>query len=342
MRRYLIPFLLVATAAVLGFGVVKYFPPGGAGTLSPWVGFASGAAVGLLILLVERLIRKLPFLQIVGGAIGLLLGLALARLLSSFFAVLGQGVWAAFVYAMLALALGYLGLVVGGRRFRELRLPEGLAHPFSYVSRRFPRRECPKVVDTSAIIDGRLADICETGWLEGPLIVPNFVLRELQHVADSREHARRERGRRGLDALNRIRESGKVEVRFVDQDYPRIRDIDAKLVRLSRDLGAKLITTDYNLNKVARLKGVEVLNVNELALALRPVVTPGEELRIEIIKEGKERDQGVGYLPDGTMVVVEGGRRLIGKEVEVVVTSVLQTPSGRIVFAQPRARAQAA
>jgi len=342
LRRYLIPFLLVGTAALLGFGVVRYFPPRGGHPLSPWAGLAAGAGVGLLVLFAERLIRRLPLLQIVGGAVGLLLGLALARLLSSLFAPLGQGVWAAFVYSMLALALGYLGLVVGGRRFSEIRLPEGLFHPLSYVSRKFPRRECPKVVDTSAIIDGRLADICETGWLEGPLIIPNFVLRELQHVADSRDHSRRERGRRGLDALNRIRESGRVEVRFVDQDYPRIRDIDAKLVRLSRDLGAKLITTDYNLNKVARLKGVEVLNVNELALALRPVVTPGEELKIEVIKEGKERDQGVGYLPDGTMVVVEGGRRLIGKEVEVVVTSVLQTPAGRIVFGKPRSVAQAA
>ncbi|HFC97943.1 MAG TPA: TRAM domain-containing protein [Thermosulfurimonas dismutans] len=342
MRRYLFPLSLILIFAVLGYGVVRYFPLREGAALSPWIGFVGGGLAGGLVLLVERLIRRLPFLQILGGAIGLLLGLALARLLSGLFEVLGQGVWAAFLYAMLALGLGYLGLVVGGRLFREVRLVEGLSHPFSYVSRRFPRRECPKVVDTSAIIDGRLADICETGWVEGPLIVPNFVLQELQHVADSRDHARRERGRRGLDILKKIQESGKVEVRFLDRDYPRIRDIDAKLVRLCRDLSAKLITTDYNLNKIARLKGIEVLNINELALALRPVVTPGEELRLEIIKEGKERDQGVGYLPDGTMVVVEGGRSLIGREVEVVVTSVLQTPAGRMVFAQPKAQARAA
>ncbi|QJA06620.1 TRAM domain-containing protein [Thermosulfurimonas marina] len=342
MRKYLIPALLILSAAVVGFFVLRYFPFEGGRVYSPWLGFLGGGLAGFLILLLERAIRRLPFLQILGGAIGLLLGLALARLLSSFFQVFTRGPWTAFLYTMLALGLGYLGLVVGGRRFRELRLPEGLTHPFSYVSKKFPRRECPKVVDTSAIIDGRLADICETGWVEGPLIIPNFVLQELQQVADSREHARRERGRRGLDHLRRIQESGKVEVRFIDQDYPRLRDIDAKLVRLCRELSAKLITTDYNLNKVARLKGVEVLNVNELALALRPVVTPGEELRVEIIKEGKERHQGVGYLSDGTMVVVEGGREFIGQEVEVVVTSLLQTPSGRIVFAQPKARARVA
>ncbi len=342
MRSYLVPVLLVLAAAVIGFVTFWYFPPKEGPVYSPWLGFLAGAGVGLVILWVERLIRRLPLSQLVGGAVGLLLGLGVAKLLSSFFQVLAQGVVSTFIYVMLALALGYLGLVVGGRRFRELKIMEGLAHPFSYVSKRLPKKECPKVVDTSAIIDGRLADICETGWIDGPLIIPNFVLSEVQHIADSKDPRKRERGRRGLDALNRIRESGKVEVRFIDQDYPRIRAIDEKLVRLSRDLKAKLITTDFNLNKVARLKGVEVLNVNELAMALRPVVTPGEELRLQVLKEGKEKDQGVGYLEDGTMVVVEGGRHLIGKEVTVVVSSVLQTPSGRIVFVQPKAEAQAA
>ncbi len=328
----MIPLLLVSAAAFIGLVVFWYFPPKGGSSYSPWVGFLAGAAVGLAVLWVERLIRRLPLSQLMGGAIGLLLGLGLARLLSSFFEVLAQGVISTFIYVMLALSLGYLGLMIGGLRFREF-----LPH-----HRRLPRRECPKVVDTSAIIDGRLADICETGWVDGPLLIPNFVLSELQHIADSRDPVRRERGRRGLDALNRIRKSGRVEVRFLDQDYPRIRDIDAKLVKLCRDLQAKLITTDFNLNKVARLKGIEVLNVNELAMALRPVVTPGEELRIQVIKEGKERDQGVGYLEDGTMVVVEGGRNLIGKEVSVVVSSVLQTPAGRIIFTQPKAVAKAA
>ncbi|OAQ20939.1 PIN/TRAM domain-containing protein [Thermosulfurimonas dismutans] len=342
MRRYLVPFILVFLAAVSGFVVFWYFTPRGKEAYSPWIGFLAGAAVGFLVLWVERLIRRLPLSQLLGGAIGLLLGLGLAKLFSSFFQILDQGVISTFIYVMLALALGYLGLVVGGRRVRELRILEGLSYPFSYVSKRLPRKECPKVVDTSAIIDGRLADICETGWLDGPLLIPNFVLSELQHIADSRDPIRRGRGRRGLDVLNRIRESGRIEVRFIDQDYPKIREIDAKLVKLCRDLRAKLITTDFNLNKVARLKGVDVLNVNELAMALKPAVTPGEELRIQVLKEGKERDQGVGYLEDGTMVVVEGGRGLIGKEVSVVVSSVLQTPAGRIIFAQPKAEAKAA
>jgi uncharacterized protein YacL len=221
-----------------------------------------------------------PLPVIIGGAIGLFLGLGLARLL------------------------------------------------------RFPKRECPKVVDTSAIIDARLADMCETGWVDGPLIIPTFVLTELQHIADSPDPRKRARGRRGLDALERIQEAGRVEVRIFDQDYPEIKEIDDKLIKLCRETGAKLITTDYNLNKVARLKGVEVLNVNELALALKPIVSPGEALRVFLIKEGKEKHQGVGYLEDGTMVVVENGHSFIGREVEVVVSSLLQTPAGRIIFAR--------
>lgn len=191
-----------------------------------------------------------------------------------------------------------------------------------------------KILDTSAIVDGRIADICKTGFLEGELIIPRFVLRELQQVADSQDPLKRSRGRRGLDILNRMRKEKKVTIRIVDRDFPDIRDVDAKLIKLAKLMGARVITNDFNLNKIAELEGVEVLNINELSNALKPYVLPGEELRVQIIREGKEAEQGVGYLDDGTMVVVEEGKKYINSVVDTVVTSVLQTPAGRMIFAR--------
>ncbi len=191
-----------------------------------------------------------------------------------------------------------------------------------------------KILDTSAIVDGRIADICKTGFLEGELIIPRFVLRELQQVADSQDPLKRGRGRRGLDILNRMRKEKKVTIRIIDRDFPDIRDVDAKLIKLAKLMGARVITNDFNLNKIAELEGVEVLNINELSNALKPYVLPGEELRVQIIREGKEAEQGVGYLDDGTMVVVEEGKKYINSVVDTVVTSVLQTPAGRMIFAR--------
>lgn len=191
-----------------------------------------------------------------------------------------------------------------------------------------------KILDTSAIVDGRIADICKTGFLEGELIIPRFVLRELQQVADSQDPLKRSRGRRGLDILNRMRKEKRVTIRIVDRDFPDIRDVDAKLIKLAKIMGARVITNDFNLNKIAELEGVEVLNINELSNALKPYVLPGEELRVQIIREGKEAEQGVGYLDDGTMVVVEEGKKYINSTVDTVVTSVLQTPAGRMIFAR--------
>ncbi|MCS7241541.1 PIN/TRAM domain-containing protein [Candidatus Caldatribacterium sp.] len=191
-----------------------------------------------------------------------------------------------------------------------------------------------KILDTSAIVDGRIADICKTGFLEGELIIPRFVLRELQQVADSQDPLKRSRGRRGLDILNRMRKEKKVTIRIVDRDFPDIRDVDAKLIKLAKIMGARVITNDFNLNKIAELEGVEVLNINELSNALKPYVLPGEELRVQIIREGKEAEQGVGYLDDGTMVVVEEGKKYINSVVDTIVTSVLQTPAGRMIFAR--------
>ncbi|MGQ9622302.1 MAG: PIN/TRAM domain-containing protein [Candidatus Caldatribacteriaceae bacterium] len=195
-----------------------------------------------------------------------------------------------------------------------------------------------KILDTSAIVDGRIADICKTGFIEGDLLVPRFVLRELQQVADSQDPLKRNRGRRGLDILNRMRKEKKVNIRIIDRDFPDIQDVDAKLIKLAKIMGVRVITNDFNLNKIAELEGVEVLNINELSNALKPYVLPGEELRVQIIREGKEAEQGVGYLDDGTMVVVEEGKKYINSIVDTVVTSVLQTPAGRMIFARLKAK----
>lgn len=193
-----------------------------------------------------------------------------------------------------------------------------------------------KVLDTSAIIDGRIADICKTGFLEGTLLVPSFVLAELQKIADSSDSLKRNRGRRGLEILNRMQKEGAVTVRVYDQDFEDLADVDTKIVRLARMLGAKVITNDFNLNKVAELYGVSVLNINDLSNAIKPIVLPGEEILVHLVKDGKEFGQGIGYLDDGTMVVVDGGRPHIGEDLEIVVTSVLQTSAGRMIFGKPK------
>jgi uncharacterized protein YacL len=193
-----------------------------------------------------------------------------------------------------------------------------------------------KILDTSAIIDGRIADLCQTGFLEGILIIPNFVLNELQKIADSADSLRRNRGRRGLDLLNKIQKENRVTIRIFDRDYEEITDVDTKLLKLAREIEAKVITNDFNLNKVAELYGVQVLNINELSNAIKPAVLPGEEMLVRILRDGKEFGQGIGYLEDGTMIVVEGGKRFIGIDLEILVTSVLQTSAGRMIFAKPK------
>jgi len=229
-----------------------------------------------------------------------------------------------------ALLGGYLGAAVALRRRADL---EGLsARLFS----RAPRGETWKILDTSVIIDGRIADACETGFVDGTLVVPQFVLRELQQIADSSDALRRNRGKRGFDVLQRLQRSSKVRVEIVDRDFPQVRDVDRKLIELAKVAGGKVLTNDYNLNKVAELRGVQVLNMNELAQTLRPVVLPGELMHVRILKEGKESGQGVAYLDDGTMVVIDQGRKYVGQTVDVTVTSVLQTTAGRMIFSRVR------
>ncbi len=293
-------------------------------------GMGAGLALGLLVILIERSIRRVPLKVTIGGAIGFVLGLMLANvLINSFFSGILEGMGIQFSgYFLINSALGYLGLLLGlkkGKEFDPARLP--------WVSKKTgPGCDGHKVLDTSVIIDGRIADICDTGFVEGTFIIPQFILQELQHIADSSDPLKRGRGRRGLDVLNRIQKQSSLEVKIVDQDYPKIQEVDAKLIALAKDIHAKIVTNDFNLNKVAELQGIPVLNINQLFNALKPVVLPGEVMNVKILKEGKEPGQGVAYLDDGTMVVVDNARRYMGKSVDVTVTSVLQTTAGRMIF----------
>jgi uncharacterized protein YacL len=222
-----------------------------------------------------------------------------------------------------------MGIRIGLKKGEDLQLSG-----WKLFSKNPPRTENAKILDTSVIIDGRIADITETGFLEGPLLIPQFVLSELQHIADSSDSIKRTRGKRGLDVLHHIQKQAGIDVKIVDKDYPVIKEVDTKLIELAKEVRGKIITNDSNLNKVAQLQGIEVLNINELANSLKPVVLPGEEMNVKILKEGKETGQGVAYLDDGTMIVVDNGRRNIGKTIDVIVTSVLQTPAGRMIFAR--------
>ena len=343
-RKHIFQIGFVVISAFLGFGIFFYFYYSQKGLGFTFVGGVLGAVLGVLIVLVEEKIKRLPFLQILGGAIGLLVGLGLAALISSFFEVFAKGVWQIFLYAMSTLGLGYLGLVLGGKKFQEIKLSEffeklfvKISNPITTVSKKLSRKETPKVIDTSAIIDGRVVSVYETGWLEGSIIVPKFVLEEIQLLSDSTEPSKRDKGKRALDLLNRLKEVAKGSFKISDHNYKNL-STDEKLIKVCKELGAKLVTTDYNLNKIAQLQGVEVLNINELFLALKPNVKPGDVLRIVIVKPGKEKHQGVGYLEDGTMVVVENARAFIGKELEVVVTHLIHSPSGRIIFTQIKNR----
>jgi uncharacterized protein YacL len=284
------------------------------------------------IIAIERGARQIPPKVLLGGLLGLIVSLFLGHMLMSSLLVFPFGGSEGFAFrGLLLAALAYMGMVVGARKGSEFNLNEYKRLLAGNVA-----DENPKLLDTSVIIDGRVADICETGFLEGTLIIPQFVLRELQQIADSSDPIKRNRGRRGLDILQRVQRSVDVEVKILEQDFPKIRDVDSKLVALGKELGAKILTNDFNLNKVAELQGVPVLNVNQLANAVKPVVLPGEQMSVHILKEGKEYGQGVAYLDDGTMVVVDSARKYVGKNVEVSVTSVLQTTAGRMIFTRLR------
>ena len=297
----------------------------------------------------DHLLRQLPFATLISCTAGLTTGLLIAALLSS--TVKGLPVVGPYMPILIGVLFGYFGISVG-YRWREafgsflssLRRPQekvklrsespdlssGVARGAGLV-RQYKTTVRPKVIDTSAIIDGRIVEICKAGFLEGPLVIPQFVLDELRHIADSGDSLKRARGRRGLDVLNDLQQQD-VEIVSVDTNYPEIHEVDAKLVRMAKDFGGYVVTNDFNLNKVASFQKVRTLNVNELAGAIKTVVLPGESMRVNIVSPGKEAGQGVGYLDDGTMIVVENGEHAIGQAVETVVTSVIQTNAGRMIF----------
>jgi uncharacterized protein YacL len=320
----------VLLAAFLGYhlGIPKL-----ANGEMPWFGMAAGIFLATGVIALERAARELPPKVLLGGLLGLIVTLLVGHLLmTSLLALPLMGGADSFaVRGLIQAALAYMGIVVGARKGAEFDLNEYKKH-----FRGEAKQENSKLLDTSVVIDGRVADICETGFLEGTLIIPQFVLRELQQIADSSDPIKRNRGRRGLDILQRIQRSVEVDVKILEQDFPKIRDVDSKLVALGKQLGAKILTNDFNLNKVAELQGVPVLNVNQLANAVRPIVLPGELMNVHILKEGKEYGQGVAYLDDGTMVVVDSARKYVGKSVDVAVTSVLQTTAGRMIFTRLR------
>lgn len=288
-----------------------------------------GAFLGLFALTTEILFKKIEIGVVIGGLTGISCGLLFAYLLMLPLKLFLKEDAGMLSFGLMAV-FGYGGLLLG--------LSRGKALSMSEILRIFRGKgllqENLKVLDTSVIIDGRISDVCETGFLEGGFILPQFILQELQHIADSPEPMKRARGRRGLDILHKMQKMSHITVKIVDEDFPNIKEVDAKLVALSKLLNAKVVTNDFNLNKVAELQGVSVLNINELANSLKPVVLPGESMRIFVLKEGKEYNQGVAYLDDGTMVVIENGRRLIGKNADVTVTSVLQTTAGRMIFSK--------
>lgn len=288
-----------------------------------------GALVGLAVVLFEWKLRRVSLKRLIGAAIGSFLGIAGAYLFALVIRnSLPEGHTREFMQIMVMLLMAYVGLVVGANKGDLLNL-SALGGIFGGEKQ---TRKSYKILDTSVIIDGRIADIAETGFLDGTLVVPQFVLRELQLVADSADSLKRNRGRRGLDILQRLQKVATLQVQIVEDDFPAVREVDLKLIELAKVYEGKIITNDFNLNKVAQLQGVEVLNINELANSLKPIVLPGETMKVFILKEGKEYNQGVAYLDDGTMVVVDNARKMIGKTIDISVTSVLQTTAGKMIF----------
>ena len=297
--------------------------------LSKWVGAGIGFGFSISVFLFEVRLQRASMRRLIGAAVGSILGILGAYLMGLVLArtSIPEGS-RSFLDIGLLLVMTYIGLVIGANKGDMLNL-QALGGLFG--SERSTRR-IPKVLDTSVIIDGRIADICEAHFLDGVLLIPQFVLRELQLVADSADSMKRQRGRRGLEVLQRLQKMAHLEVEIADDDFANIPDVDLKLIELAKRYDGKILTNDYNLNKVASLQGIEILNVNLLANALKPVVLPGEIMRVFILREGKEYNQGVAYLDDGTMVVVDGARRMINKTVDITVTSVHQTTAGKMIF----------
>jgi uncharacterized protein YacL len=321
MGIFIFRFIIIALITVAGYS----FPIFG---LERWVSAGIAFLLGAVVMYLETRIRQTQFKIIWGSTIGTYAGVFLGWSLGAIYqSISSDPVTTTFIRIFFLIILPYIGFLVGTRKSEWL----DPAHLFRFFKEKSVGRSY-KILDTSVIIDGRIADLCDTAFIEGTLVVPQFVLKELQLVADSPDVLKRQRGRRGLDILDHLQKSSQVSVIITEMDFPDIKDVDSKLIELAKRLDGKIVTNDLNLNKVARLQGISVLNINELANALKPIVLPGESMKVFILKEGKEKDQGVAYLDDGTMVVVDNSRRLIGQTIDITVTSVLQTTVGKMIF----------
>lgn len=321
MGVFIFRLCVIAIITLTGY----FFPPF---NLNKYFGAGIGLVLIVLIIYLETRIRNTQFKIIWSSTIGTFAGVVLGWVLGSIYqSISDDAATTHFLRIFFLVIMPYIGFLVGTRKYEWLE-PGYLIKFFreKSVGRSY------KVVDTSVIIDGRIADICNTSFIEGVLIVPQFVLKELQVIADSSDQVKRQRGRRGLEVLDHLQKSSQINVMISETDFPEVKDVDSKLIELAKYMDAKIVTNDFNLNKIAQLQGIPVLNINELANALKPVVLPGESIRVFILKEGKEKDQGVAYLDDGTMVVVDNSRKLIGQTVDITVTSVLQTTVGKMIF----------
>lgn len=360
MIRKIIKVFIGLMGAILGYGLLVVLRSSGLIIFSNtgWIEFLIGLGVSLLfgiiffllspfiIRLTKKLsqfieseLQNIPGYDLALGTFGLILGLIIAFFLSRPLENL-ENPYIVFILSIFLFGLfGYLGIKIATREkegisyaIKNINLNKNLKN--EKIKTRY--NSSPKILDTSVIIDGRIADICSTGFIEGPLVIPEFVLEELQHIADSSDGLKRNRGRRGLDILNKIQKEIDVEIIIHDKKFEDVKEVDSKLLKLTQLMNGKIITNDYNLNKVAEVQGIEVLNINELSNAVKPVVLPGEEMVLTVVREGKESGQGLAYLDDGTMIVVESGRKYIGNTIEVIVTSVLQTSAGKMIFAKPK------
>jgi len=329
----IIQLVLIAVTAVTGYFIVDQISPN---RLYGLIGAALGLVLGYLVIKLEEKLKEIPLKIIIGTLVGVTIGLFVTNLfISKLLLTHAKDVPITLpIYILLYVVMGYLGFRIGEKKSHTLDLSK--LPLFGTME----SNEGNKILDTSAIIDGRIADVCEAGFIEGTFIIPQFVLYEIQHIADLQDPVRKVRGRRGLEILHRLQKQTHIKVRIVDVDFPKLKDVDSKVIALAKSLQGKVVTNDYNLNKVAELQGISVLNMNELAASLKPAILPGEQVSIRIVKEGKEQGQGIGYLDDGTMVVVDDSKKLIGKTVDVLVTSLLQTASGRMIFGRLRGEAE--
>ncbi|MBI5682986.1 MAG: PIN domain-containing protein [Deltaproteobacteria bacterium] len=321
-------YLLIIFGSASGYIIAKQIL---GDNLSAIVGFISGFFISILAIIFEQRVKKTPLRIVIGGAIGLITGLVVSNLIS--YTITTQFIESSIpkilIYILVNLLFGYIGLSIGMKKGDDFD-----GHNIYTLFGEKHETKAIKILDTSVIIDGRIADITDAGFLEGEIIIPQFVLQELQYIADSADGIKRVRGKRGLDVLQRLQKQTNTKVTIIDNDFPSIKEVDAKLIALAKEISARIVTNDSNLSKIAELQGVSVLNINNLANILKPVVLPGEVISIYVLKEGKENGQGVGYLDDGTMVVVDNARKFLGRNMDVVVTSVLQTTGGRMIFSR--------